>query len=250
MKSSQDIYDFSEIKAKLLQTVEKIKAAELSKTPEEILAESAERESVKAYELIAGFKKAGFPDHFRGASFDNFIFDCPNSYKALSVMKKMAGNFEDSLRRWRPILIYGKEGVGKTHLAISLGQELLAQDIKIKYVRVNDLLRRLKDSRRFRCPETESQVIDDVTNCRVLILDEIGAPLADKADFDSMLYAMDAVVSRLYDDNRALILVSNLKPETEGETLGIDHFVGFRAFSRLQQNAVRICCAWPSWRAK
>src|SRR5690606_2476709 len=92
-------------------------------------AEEAEQRKKDAEEsrnrYIAGkLKSAAIPPRFQGKSFSDYVADTDKQAKALAVCTEYAGNFDSHYDAGRCLLLMGKPGCGKTHLAAAIAAYL------------------------------------------------------------------------------------------------------------------------------
>lgn len=145
-----------------------------------------------------------------------------NSYEDGDKRKALAESIADS-GRW--LFAYGSAGVGKTHMAVAILQELLNRDKSGLFCTTPTLmneLRRLtfKDSNAF------YELLDKVLNCDVLLLDDLGAEKAtDKVG--EWLYL---IINDRYLNNRQTLITSNLSLDEITAQLGMQ---GSRITSRI-----------------
>ena len=92
----------------------------------------------------------------------------------LFISKKFITNFEIANKRGTGILFYGPYGVGKTHLACSIANELLKMQKSVVFGSTIKLFGIIKKSYNNEIQENESKIISEFINCDVLIIDDLG----------------------------------------------------------------------------
>ncbi len=103
-----------------------------------------------------------------GDNFDNFVVGKSNNY-AYAAAKKVA---EDPGKSYNPLYIYGKSGLGKTHLLKAIENEMKSRnpDAKIIYITsenfTNDLVYHLRN-------KTMYEFREKYRNCDALLMDDI-----------------------------------------------------------------------------
>ncbi len=136
-------------------------------------------------------------------TFDNFIVgDCNNV--AAAVCKAVADSPSDA---YNPLFVYGKSGLGKTHLLNAIGIYLLEnnQDIKVLYVAAetftNDFIRSIKDQK-------QDEFKDKYRKADVLLIDDIQF-LEDKVKTqDEFFFTFDTLIQ----DNKQIIVSGDRSP--------------------------------------
>lgn len=73
------------------------------------------------------------------------------------------------------LLICGPTGSGKSHLCRNLHDQVGMEGKPVKFSRVALLSQQLDEARRFRSENSFELILADLTNCRLLILDDLGA---------------------------------------------------------------------------
>ncbi len=132
------------------------------------------REQVKK---IVG--ESGMGERFLRRTFSTFR-ETPENKKALAVCRRYAENFENLLPKHgqaepgrNGLFISGPPGVGKTHLAAGIANELLSQGKSVICMTMIDLLERIK--RTFnKTGADEGEVLRVYRTVPLLIIDDIG----------------------------------------------------------------------------
>lgn len=152
-------------------------------------------------------------------TFDNFIIGTNNDLATL-IAKEVV---EDPGGKRNPFFVYGKSGVGKTHLVQAVGNELLRRNPKLNilYVPINKFYSDFIDSIKFNKPE----LFTKYKNLDVLIVDDFqliqGREKSQEEFFN--------LFNDMYLNKRQVIVTSDRMPE---EIKTVDP----RLASRLTQN--------------
>src|SRR5258708_1797139 len=109
----------------------------------------------------------GFPALKRLEQFD---FKFPTSIDEKKIRELASLRF---LERHENAVFLGPPGVGKTHLAVSLGMEAIRHGFSVYFVSLPDLLDRLVQAQ---AENRMRQKMAHLRKCRLLILDESGPP--------------------------------------------------------------------------
>ncbi|ARU59975.1 ATP-binding protein [Tumebacillus avium] len=152
------------------------------------------RESSKMKRLL---KRANFPHlkTFEGYNFEEVTF--PNHCTEQSL-RELA-----FLKHKENILMLGKVGTGKTHLAIALGMEACRQGHNVRFYRVSELVGKLLERHE---SGTLTRFHKELMKCDLLILDEVGFVPFHQTGAELLFH----VISECY-EQRSLIVTSNLE---------------------------------------
>ena len=137
--------------------------------------------------------------------------------------------------------VSGPPGVGKTHLAVSLGMEAIRQGFSVYFITVPDLLERLVQAQ---AENRMHKKIVPLRQCRLLILDEIGYRILDQAATACFFQ----LISERY-ERGSMILTSN-KSYGEWGTIFQDNVVTSAILDRLLHHSHTINIKGESYRLK
>jgi len=142
-------------------------------------------------------KKAGFDSMktFEGYTFDNIVFP-----PALSVelIKEL-----DFLSRTENLILYGRNGAGKSHMATAIGVEACMQGKKVKFYKTASLVNDLTDAK---ANGTLSNLLKKLRKLDLLICDEWGY-IPFEAEGSQLLFQ---VIADCY-EKRSLIITTNIE---------------------------------------
>jgi DNA replication protein DnaC len=143
-------------------------------------------------------KQADFPEICRLEDYDFSRQPCLNRKEIFDLAEL---GFVD---RRQAVLWIGPSGVGKTHLAISLGVRAAQAGYRVRFCRAYGLLTRLFASL---ADDTLDQVLDELCKPDVLIVDDLGnSPRKREHDFAGVFFEL---VARRY-RRGSIILATNL----------------------------------------
>jgi DNA replication protein DnaC len=202
-------------------------------------AEQIEKKRQLAWNLK--IKDAGIPERFRDRSFKNYIVENAQQRNALDVSLNFSANLEQNLRVGRCLIMCGRPGTGKGHLAAAIGLDALENRKLVMFTTVIRAIRRVKETWNKGSKETESQAVATLVEPDLLILDEVGVQFG--TDTEQMI--LFDVINERYEKRKSTIIISNLGIED------VKKFIGARMFDRLREDGGKyIPFEWESFRGK
>lgn len=157
--------------------------------------------------------EAQFPEICRIEDYD---FKFQPSVDRKQVMNLAELGFVD---RCQAVLWIGPSGVGKTHLAISLGVRACAAGYRVRFVRAYDMLKRLWAAM---ADATLDEVLDELSYPDLLIIDELThSPRKPEQDFAAVFYEL---TQRRY-RHGSMVLTTNLGLDQWPTALGTPSLV-------------------------
>ena len=195
-------------------------------------------------QAAALLEKANIPKRYRDCTLGNFEIHKDNaSHKdALAISKKFVKNYP---AQEVGLLFVGPCGVGKTHLAIGIIQELIRKKgVACVFYDFRDLIREIQNTFSPESALTESDVLGPLFRSEVLVLDELGAKRTSAWVEETVFY----IINYRYNHKKPTIFTSNYPntAETEdkrdsfykkGDDTLIDR-IGVRLLSRLHEMCV------------
>ena len=131
----------------------------------------------------------------------------------------MASNFAKKCdpRGDKGLLIIGKIGTGKTHLAVGIIKELiLSRGIACIFYDYRELLKEIQNSYNSTVQTTELDVLRPVFETDVLVLDELGAVKPTEWVWDTV----SLILNTRYNDNRTTIITTNFEDQPAAAVAG------------------------------
>lgn len=216
------------------------KEAEQTKLEEDrkaIKAESDARLNKLRNERV---EASGLPARFAWKTFADYIPTTPDQEHALAVISGYAKNSE-KLNRGRSMIITGTVGVGKTHLAAAIINEIIqtTNSINAIYITFSDMIRDIRSAWRDRGVD-EKSIINKYASVEMLIIDEIGAQFGSESEMVQMF----EVMNKRYGEMLPTVLISNLPIEE------LTKLLGDRIVDRLREDdGIAVRMDWESNRS-
>lgn len=162
------------------------------------------------------------------ASFENFEADGRDKYyqnTAFDFIRAVTGHEDGDC-----FYLWGDTGVGKSHLAMAIHKMLLEKDYISLFLNVTQLFDLFKQSYQKDSFFHESDIMNAIKVCDMLILDDIG--VIDETDFEkNKLYSVLNIRQ-----GKSVIYTSNLKPDELKNRYG--KATGSRFFEGLTEENV------------
>jgi len=190
---------------------------------------------------------ARIPRRYEHCELSNYDTDFPGAHPSLEEAHFIASGFAKKCdpRGDKGLLIIGKIGTGKTHLAVGILKELIvSRGIPCLFYDYRELLKEIQNSYNATVQTTELDVLRPVFESDVLVLDELGAVKPTEWVWDTV----SLILNTRYNNNRTTIITTNFDDQPaagisgsisparaaiRGETLG--DRIGERMRSRLHE---------------
>ena len=171
-------------------------------------------------------------------TFEDFDF---NFQPSINKEQIISYKYLDFINKCENILFVGSPGVGKSHLATSIGIEAAKQRVSTYFISCNDLVLQLK---RAHIENRLEQRLKFFARYRLLIIDEVGFLPLDELS-SKLLFQ---IISRKY-EKRSTIITTNKSLSKWGEVFG-DPVIANAILDRLLHHSKVINIVGRSYRTK
>lgn len=187
-----------------------------------LIAQAKEREATEEAETQAAMVKAK-KERFEHPEKWIKGYSVPGRYLPASYANFAGGEKAKAMCQAFPqkdIVLYGKTGCGKTHLAVATLRHLVQNDLIPKqasswdqyskppamFITVPNLLMEIRDSFKDKATESEKQIVSRYIEYPILILDDLGADRATEWAIETLYLIIDGRDSEL----KPIFITTNL----------------------------------------
>ncbi|OGD27152.1 MAG: hypothetical protein A2V57_03090 [Candidatus Aminicenantes bacterium RBG_19FT_COMBO_65_30] len=178
-------------------------------------------------------EQANIPQRYQACRLDNFEVHNDSHRDALKISRQFVKNYP---AQEVGLVFIGPCGVGKTHLAVSIIQELMrAKDAACIFYDFRDLIREIQSTFTPESTLSESDVLAPVFSSDVLVLDELGAKRTTAWVEETVFY----IINHRYNHKKMTLFTTNY-PDTEEEEDKRDSFYKKGGDSLIDRIGVRL----------
>lgn len=166
-----------------------------------MLAEAVRQEQAAYAKRL--LEQSGLGRRFFGRTFGNFEINDANK-RAFYVCRQIATQFDGR----KGAVLAGDNGIGKTHLAAAIVNELAAQGRIVYFGNIVDIKARVYGG--FGDNSVEA-VVRKMLECDLLCIDDLGKEkMGRNPEGDYMRELVYKLINRLYEDDRGVVITTNL----------------------------------------
>lgn len=201
----------------------------------------AEQEARERTERIAGiFRRSGVPARFADRTLANYAVSTDGQRLALRTATRFSESLIANPERGVSLVMCGRPGTGKTHLACAIARELANALRSSLFMTVIAAVRHVKETYRRDSERSEREAIGDLIEPDLLILDEIGVQVG--SEHEKMV--LFEIINERYQHCRSTILISNLNRDE------LTDYLGDRVMDRFREAGGVVAFDWPSHRGR
>ncbi|MCK0552555.1 ATP-binding protein [Pantoea ananatis] len=218
-------------------------AEKRSRCPACIVASLEEtRGSRKALQVALLTDNANIAERFDGCTLENYVAVNDRARRNLGMLKTYAKRWPDMYKAGTSLILSGKPGTGKNHLAVGLAKAVIAEhQASVLLTSVLKIIRAVRRSWGKNSEYSEEEVIAMYTDKDLLIIDEIGVQYSS----DSEKITLFEILNTRYERMLPTVMISNLTPEQ------ISMAIGDRLTDRMVEGqGTTLIFDWESYRSQ
>lgn len=183
------------------------------------------------------FRQAGVPPRYVAKGFDAFRAGTLAQQHALKVCCAYVDKFTERFKQGGGLILCGKPGTGKTHLAVAIVTAAIKQGYQAKFMSLLEAMRSIKST--YSGEGSEEEAIAKLVRPDLLVLDEVGVQFESQTEW----VCLNEIINRRYNQIKPTILISNLNIDE------LTHSLGERVIDRMREGkGVILTFDWQSER--
>lgn len=183
---------------------------EFDKKKQELLEQEEKLNYIKEFnrKIDKLFLQSKMGYELRTKSFESFRIN-PSTVDIIENIKQYTKNIVIGNEK-RGLIIIGKNGVGKTHIACSIANELIQCQIPVIYGTLINLLSEIKHSYDEESQFSEIQYIKMYSTVNMLIIDDLGKEKPSAWAMEKLF----TIINNRYENGLPIIITTNYNQET------------------------------------
>lgn len=151
-----------------------------------------------------------------GYRFENFEVNSSNR-NVFQNLKKYSEKLVNEIEK-KGLILVGSNGVGKTHLACSIANELMKNGIPVIYGTLINLLAEIRNSYDLDNNASEMEIIKLYKNVELLVIDDLGKEKPSEWGLEKLF----TIINSRYENNLPIIITTNYNQNTLIERLSLN----------------------------
>jgi len=182
------------------------------------------------------------PERFAGSTLENYQPVNDEAARCLKLCKAYAAKWPERLKQGGGLVMCGKPGTGKNHLALAIAKHVINEhQNSALFTTALRIARLFKSTWSKNSERTEAEVIRIYTDPELLIIDEVGVQFGSEAE----KLILFEIINTRYERMMPTILISNL-PKDE-----LSAFIGERVIDRMNDGGgCTLAFTWDSYRSR
>ncbi|WP_276724158.1 ATP-binding protein [Pantoea septica] len=182
------------------------------------------------------------PERFAHATLENYEPVNQDAARCLRLCKAYAAKWADRRKQGGGLVMCGKPGTGKNHLALAIAKHVINEHQHgAMFTTALRIARAFKSTWGKNAERTEYEVIHAYTDPDLLIIDEVGVQFGSEAE----KLILFEVINTRYEQMKPTILISNLPLEE------LSAFIGERVIDRMSDGGgCTLAFTWDSYRSR
>ena len=191
-------------------------------------------------------ERARIPKRYEHCDFESYVTDLADgktwTAQHAQSLKQAKLLTEGFVREYpaasgdRGLLLIGRSGAGKTHLAVAALRELIRRGHNGLFCDYRELLKEIQASYNPASESTEMRILEPIRNAEILVMDDLGASKPSAWVLD----IIGLVLNARYNEQRVTILTTNYFDEAENPPVPPKGPSGHRVVVREDSLADRI----------